>query len=277
MSDSTSDVEPIQTSDHTVTYDDVTKVYGEGEEKVVAVKDLELDVEEGEFISIVGPSGCGKTTLLHLTAGLLPATQGSIEIEGTNVQSPEHEKHSVGLVFQTPVLLDWRTVRKNVLLPIEIMLENDTIDGDIEQYREKANELLELVGLEGFEESYPKELSGGMQQRVSICRSLIYDPKILLMDEPFGALDAFTRDKMNEELLEIWQETNKTIVFVTHNLEEATFLSDRVVILSPRPGEIVDVFDIDLARPRNEETRTLDAFRDHVNELYSHFTDLEEL
>ena len=252
-----------------VSYSDVRKEYNDGE--VIAVSDIDLDIEEGEFVSFVGPSGCGKTTLLHLTAGLLDPTSGSVEVDGANVRSEAHEKHKLGLVFQQPVLLEWRTVLKNVMLPVEILVENGVLDEDMDTYRQRAEDLLDLVGLDGFEESYPQELSGGMQQRVAICRSLVYDPPVLLMDEPFGALDAFTREHLNEELLRIWRETEKTVLFVTHDLEEAVFLSDKVVVLSARPGRVLEVIDIDLPRPRNEETRTTDRYQELVRNAYRHF------
>ncbi|MFB6254250.1 MAG: ABC transporter ATP-binding protein [Halobacteriaceae archaeon] len=256
-----------------VSYSDIRKEY----EDVVAIKDINLDVEEGEFVTFVGPSGCGKTTLLHLTAGLLEPTQGTVTVDGTDVRSDQHKRHKLGLVFQEPVLLEWRTVLKNVMLPIEILRENDVLTEDKETYQERARDLIELVGLEGFEESYPQELSGGMQQRVAICRSLVYDPPVLLMDEPFGSLDAFTREHLNEELLRIWRETEKTVLFVTHNLEEAVFLSDKVVVLSSRPGQIMEIIDVDLERPRTDETRTMESYHDLVGDAYSHFTDTEQL
>ncbi|MGM0590109.1 MAG: ABC transporter ATP-binding protein [Halobacteriota archaeon] len=254
-----------------VSFQNLTKVYGEGENSLLALDDINLEIEDGEFVSIVGPSGCGKSTLLHLTAALLDPTEGKVEIEGTDVTSEAHEKHKVGLVFQTPVLLDWRTVRKNILLPVEIMKQNGALDREMSYYKERTDELLELTGLDGFGDSYPQELSGGMQQRVSICRSLVYDPPVLLMDEPFGALDALTRDKMNKELLRIWEETEKTIVFVTHNLDEAVFLSDRVVVLDSRPGRIMDVIDVDLDRPRTQETRQMGDYHTLVSETYKYF------
>lgn len=256
-----------------VSYDDIRKVYGEGEDEVVALTDVDFSIDEGEFVSFVGPSGCGKTTLLHLTAGILDPTSGAASVDGVNVTSAAHEKHKVGLVFQQPVLLEWRTVLKNVLLPVEILSENNVLEEGMDVYRERAMDLLELVGLEGFEESYPQELSGGMQQRVAICRSLVYDPPVLLMDEPFGALDAFTREKLNEELLRIWRETGKTVLFVTHDLEEAVFLSDRVVVLSARPGQVLEIIDVDLERPRDDEMRTTERYQELVQHAYRHFRD----
>lgn len=242
--------------DPLVEYSNVGKTYDSGEESIVAVETFDGNVERGEFVSLVGPSGCGKTTLLHLAGGLIEPTEGRVTVDGVNVQSDEHEQHNVGLVFQKPVLLDWRTVLRNVLLPIEVMKENGVLQEDMDHYRSRARELLTLVGIEGFDDAYPQELSGGMQQRVSICRSLIYDPPLLLMDEPFGALDALTRDQLNDELLDIWRETKKTIIFVTHNLEEAVYLSDRIFVLSHRPANVLDVIDVDLDRPRTEETKT---------------------
>jgi NitT/TauT family transport system ATP-binding protein len=260
--------------DEMISFTGVDKVYGvdaTAEESVTALEGIDLGIERGEFVSVVGPSGCGKTTLLHLAAGLLEPTEGSVEINGVDVQSPQHERKEVGLVFQHPVALEWRTVRKNILLPVQILRENGAIDRDMAYYRERADDLISLVGLEGFGDSYPKELSGGMQQRVTISQSLIYNPSVLLMDEPFGSLDAMTKDELNLELLRIWRETEKTIMFITHDLDEAIFLSDRVVVLSPRPGRVADVIDIDLDRPRNEETRGSERFVELSAELHQHF------
>lgn len=264
-----------QTTDTTgrsmVSYKGIEKTYSDGDEAVTAIEKFDAEIKDGEFVSIVGPSGCGKSTLLHLTTGILGPTQGTVEVDGINVQSNEHEKHKIGLVFQKPVLLEWRTVKDNILLPVEIMVENGSLDQDLDVFRQRAQDLIELVGLEGFADSYPRELSGGMQQRVSICRSLIYDPPILLMDEPFGALDALTRDRMNNELLDIWSETDKTVLFVTHNLEEAAYLSDRVIVLSERPATTLDTVDVDLPRPRDESIRRQEAFQNVVTEIEQHF------
>ncbi|MDX1746853.1 MAG: ABC transporter ATP-binding protein [Halobacteriales archaeon] len=263
----------VATEDVMVSVEGLTKTYGGEEGTVTAVEDIDLEVARGEFLSIVGPSGCGKTTLLHLAGGILDPTAGRVRINGIDVQTPEHQKHSVGLVFQRPVLLEWRSVISNVMLPIQIMVKNGSLDGVVEDYRDRAYELLGLVGLEGFEEAYPQELSGGMQQRVSICQSLIYDPAVLLMDEPFGSLDALTKNKLNEEFLDIWNEQQKTVLFVTHDLDEAVFLSDRIVVMSPRPGRIIDVIEVDIARPRTDETRTSEAYHDLVARAYGHFTE----
>ncbi|MFS0894964.1 ABC transporter ATP-binding protein [Microbacterium sp. 179-I 3D3 NHS] len=225
-----------------IVVDDATKVYTTRTgEKVQALTEVSLTVQRGEFVSLVGPSGCGKTTLLKILAGLIPHSSGSVSIAGKTVKGPMRE---TGLVFQAPTLLPWRTILENVMLPVEVQRLDRSV------YRKRAMDLLEMVGLDGFEKKYPSELSGGMQQRAGICRALVSDPEVLLMDEPFGALDAMTREYMNVELLKIWKESGKTIVFVTHSIPEAVFLSDRVVVMSPRPGKIEEILDDDLPRPR---------------------------
>ena len=232
--------------------DRVGMVYQTPSGAVEALRDVTLSVAHGEFLSLVGPSGCGKSTLLRIIAGLRPVTSGTVSVNGAKVASPIAE---VGMVFQAPVLLKWRTIIDNVLLPAELAGLR------VGCYRQRAHELLRLVGLGDFIDKRPSELSGGMQQRVSICRALLLDPPLLLMDEPFGALDAMTRDELNFELLRIWGEgpqgagARKTIVFVTHSIQEAIILSDRIVVLSRRPGRIVATRDIDLPRPRSIETR----------------------
>jgi NitT/TauT family transport system ATP-binding protein len=208
---------------------------------VRAVEDITLEVGENEFVTLVGASGCGKSTLLKLVAGLTPATRGTIHIRGAAVREPFPD---VGFVFQQPVLLPWRSVLDNVLFSVEML------GRQARQYRKPAGDLLELTGLGGFETKYPRELSGGMQQRVAICRALLPDPSLLLMDEPFGALDAMTREEMSLELLRIWEERRKTILFVTHSIPEAILLADRVVVMTPRPGRIARVLAVDLPRPR---------------------------
>jgi NitT/TauT family transport system ATP-binding protein len=262
----------------TISFSGVDKIYGAddpAEESVTALNDINLDVQSGEFVSVVGPSGCGKTTLLHLAAGILDPTSGTVEVSGDDVQSPEHERNEVGLVFQQPVALDWRTVRKNIMLPVQILKDNGAIEGSMDDYRERAEDLISLVGLEGFGDAYPNELSGGMQQRVTITQALVYNPSVLLMDEPFGSLDALTKGELNLELLRIWRETEKTILFITHDLDEAVFLSDRVIVLSPRPGEIADDIEIDLDRPRSEDTRGTERFVELSTELHQHFKTIE--
>ncbi len=209
-----------------------------------ALRDISFEVGAGEFVTILGPSGCGKTTLLRILGGLLEPAEGKIYIDGHLLSKPRRE---VGFVFQAPSLLPWRTVLGNATLPLEIQKQNGL------SAKEKALELLELVGLWGFENAYPHELSGGMQQRVAIARALIHDPSILLLDEPFGSLDAITREQMNLELLRIWEASKKTVVMVTHDIQEAIFLADRVLIMSPRPGHIEAIVPIDLPRPRRPE------------------------
>ena len=230
----------------------VGKRYDTKDGPVYACTDIDLDIQQSEFVAIVGPSGCGKTTILKMVAGLVPHSAGEITVGGKRVDRPLTE---VGIVFQESILLDWRDVLSNVLLQVDIRrMERAT-------YEPVARHLLRSTGLEGFERKKPYELSGGMRQRVSICRALVHDPPLLLMDEPFGALDAMTRDEMNLELLRIWGEglgasgRRKTILFVTHSIPEAVILSDRVVVMSQRPGSIAAMQDIDLPRPRTIETR----------------------
>ena len=233
--------------------DRVGMIYQADSGPVEALRGISLQVSEGEFVALVGPSGCGKSTLMRIIAGLRPVTSGRVIVDGAAVNGPVSR---VGMVFQAAVLLKWRSVLDNVLLPAELSGLNPS------QYRSRAHELLRLVGLEDFAGKRPNELSGGMQQRVSLCRALILDPPILLMDEPFGALDAMTRDEMNLELLRIWGEgavgeggVRKTIVFVTHSIAEAVFLADRVVVMSPRPGRVAGVHTVQIPRPRTVETR----------------------
>jgi len=220
---------------------DVAKSYRTGDGEVESLRPLEFEVGEGEFVSVVGPSGCGKSTLLKLIAGLLPASGGSIEIGGATVDGPPP---GIGIVFQSHVLLPWRTVLANILLQAEVR------GLPREQSRARARELVAMVGLEGFENKFPWQLSGGMQQRASICRALVHDPAILLMDEPFGALDAMTREKMNLELQRIWAAAKKTVLLITHSIPESIFLSDRVLVMSERPGSIAAIYEVALPRPR---------------------------
>jgi NitT/TauT family transport system ATP-binding protein len=227
-----------------------------------ALADIDFQVRRGEFVSVVGPSGCGKTTLLKILAGLIPRTEGGVSIAGHEVNKPLPE---VGMVFQAATLLPWRTILENVMVPVEIQKLDKTA------HRAKAMELLEMVGLVGFEEKYPYELSGGMQQRAGICRALVHDPAVLLMDEPFGALDAMTREYMNVELLRIWREKSATIVLVTHSIPEAVFLSDRVIVMSPRPGRITEIVDIELDRPRDLSVMNSDRAGVYVTRIRQHF------
>lgn len=227
----------------------VSKVFSNQKKEVTALSDVSLQIHKGEFISLLGPSGCGKTTLLRMIADLIQPSSGSVTIDG---QTPREARlaRKYGMVFQSPVLYEWRTIIHNVELPLEI------IKLGREERRECALKMLELVGLRDFADHYPSQLSGGMQQRVGIARALALNPEILLMDEPFSALDEFTREKLHEDLLRIWRKTNKTIVFVTHNISESVYLSDRVCVLSPHPGRLSAVVDINLPRPRTAEMRS---------------------
>ena len=229
----------------------VTKHYKTGTGTVHALEDLSLEIPQGEFLCILGPSGCGKSTLLWGMSGLHDLTGGQITINGTPVEGPRPE---IGMIFQDANLLPWRDLWQNIQFPFEIKKI------DFKPYEERVNRLLDDVGLAGFEKKMPRELSGGMQQRASIVRCLSYDPDVILMDEPFGALDAFTRDEMNLLIQKIWMETGKTIVFVTHNVSEAIFLADRVVVLTPRPGRLAHIFPVDLPRPRTIDMTFSPAF-----------------
>jgi NitT/TauT family transport system ATP-binding protein len=224
--------------------DHVTKYYKTHTGSVHALEDLSLEVGKGEFVCILGPSGCGKSTLLWGMSGLHDLTSGEIVLNDTRVTGPRPE---LGMIFQDANLLPWRNLRQNILFPFEIKKL------DPRPYEPRIRGLIDEVGLTGFETKFPRELSGGMQQRASIVRCLSFDPDVILMDEPFGALDAFTRDEMNLLIQKIWMETGKTIVFVTHNVTEAIFLADRVVVLTPRPGRLAHIFPIDLPRPRSIE------------------------
>ena len=239
----------------------ITKTYRSRQgDPIRAIEGVSLAIKEKEFVSLVGPSGCGKSTLLKLVAGLVPPTRGVVRIRGTEVREPFPD---VGIVFQSAVLLPWRTVLDNVMFSIEMLgLRRDS-------YRERALGLIELAGLAGFERKYPWELSGGMQQRVAICRALVHDPSLLLMDEPFGALDAMTREEMGLELLRLWEERRKTILFVTHSILEAILLSDRVVVMTPRPGRLARVLEIQLPRPRTVEMEFDQRFKDYSDEVRS--------
>jgi NitT/TauT family transport system ATP-binding protein len=227
---------------------------------VHALAETTLEIGDRELVTLVGPSGCGKSTLLKLVAGLVPPSRGQIRVREQPVTGPFPD---VGFVFQQPVLLPWRSVLDNVLFSVEML------GLDLRQYRKPAGDLLELTGLGGFETKYPRELSGGMQQRVAICRALLPDPSLLLMDEPFGALDAMTREEMSLELLRIWEERRKTILFVTHSIPEAILLADRVVVMSPRPGRVARVLRVDLPRPRTMELEFDPRFKAHSDEIRS--------
>ena len=253
------DARPRSDAASTILCRDVAKIYqtieGEG---IHALADIDLAVHEGEFLSVVGPSGCGKSTLLRLLAGTLPRTAGEIFIRGSPVLGPRRD---IGIVFQTATLLPWRNVLQNTLLPVDVQGLNR------KTYTERAHNLLRMVGLTGFERKYPFELSGGMQQRVSITRALVHDPAVLLMDEPFGALDALTREQMNLDLQRIWAAAGKTVFLITHSISEAVFLADRVIVMSARPGRIIAELNVTFPRPRTLDVMGTPEFGRLVTEI----------
>jgi NitT/TauT family transport system ATP-binding protein len=228
--------------------------------RVLAVDHLSLQIHDGEFLSICGPSGCGKTTFLNATDGLLPINGGEIRLDGKLITKPGHDR---AMVFQHASLLPWRTVAKNVSYGLELRGQRG------KEVRDRVQRFISLVGLEGFEEAYPHELSGGMQQRANLARALAADPEILLMDEPFAALDAQTREFMQQELLKVWNQTRKTVLFITHQIDEAIFLSDRVVVMSARPGRIKAIFDIDIPRPRTLHLKREPRFLQYLDEVWT--------
>ena len=226
----------------------------------VALRDIDLEIEQGEFISLIGPSGCGKSTLLRIVGDLIEPSAGTVTVNGKPARQARQD-HDYGIVFQDAVLYNWRTVAKNVALPLELA------KWDRDKRTRRIEEMLDLVELRGFGDHYPWQLSGGMQQRVSIARALSFDPALLLMDEPFGALDEMTRERLNAELLRIWQASGSTVVFVTHSIAEAVFLSTRVIVMSPRPGRISKVIPIDLPQPRTQATREEPRFFELATEV----------
>jgi NitT/TauT family transport system ATP-binding protein len=236
----------------------VAKEFGQGH--VQALTGIDLEIEPGEFVSLIGPSGCGKSTLLRIVGDLIQPTGGEVVVNGKSAHRARLDR-DYGIVFQDAVLFDWRTVEKNISLPLEMM------GRDRRARAERVRELVDLVELKGFEGHHPWQLSGGMQQRVSIARALSFDPPLLLMDEPFGALDEMTRERLNLELLRIWERSGSTVVFVTHSIAEAVFLSTRVVVMSARPGRIVGIVDVDLPQPRGIETREEPRFADLIREV----------
>ena len=244
--------------------DGVRKVYP-GERALTALDGISLDIRPGEFVSILGPSGCGKSTFLRCVAGLEPVTAGTLSVDGRKVAGPPDH---LGMVFQRDALLEWRTIERNILLPIEFARK------PTQAYRAAMAQLLKLTGLSDFGDRYPRELSGGMRQRAAICRALIDQPGLLLMDEPFGALDALTRDQMNVELQRIWMETRNTVLFVTHGIAEAVFLGDTVIVFSRRPGRIVETLEIDLPRPRPLAVRESAEFGGYVRRIRDLFQDM---
>ena len=236
-------------TDPVVSIENVNKIFGQGtDNQVQALKDINLTIQPNEFISLIGPSGCGKSTLLRAIGDLIPVTSGSVLVNGKSAHQARLDR-DYGMVFQASTLYDWRTVTKNVQLPMELMKYSK------EKKEARTKEMLKLVELGDFHQHYPWQLSGGMQQRVAIARALTFEPSILLMDEPFGALDEMTRERLNMELLSIWEKTHTTVIFVTHSITEAVFLSTRVIVMSSRPGRITDDINVDLPQPRNTETR----------------------
>ncbi len=251
-------VAPQSSAGLAMSIEHATKYYKTKTGHVHALEDINLDIQQGEFVAVVGPSGCGKSTLLWAMSGLHELTKGQIVLNGSPVIDPRPE---IGMIFQDANLLPWRNLRQNINFPFEIKKIK------VGAHEDRINALIGEVGLAGFENKYPRELSGGMQQRASIVRCLSFDPEVILMDEPFGALDAFTRDEMNLLIQKLWMETGKTIIFVTHNVTEAIFLADRVVVLTPRPGRIAHVFDIDLPRPRTIDETFSPPFIEKVLEI----------
>jgi NitT/TauT family transport system ATP-binding protein len=247
-------VEPVSMTPRlAVDVRNVSLTFETGDGKVDALSNVSLQVAEGEFVSFIGPSGCGKTTMLRLIADLQQPTLGTLLVNGVSAEQARLERR-YGYVFQAPALFPWRTIEKNLKLPLEVMGFSDS------EQRARAARYLALVNLTGFERKYPWQLSGGMQQRVSIARALSFDPALLLMDEPFGALDEIVRDHLNEQLLQLWDKTGKTVLFVTHSIPEAVFLSTRIVVMSPRPGRIIDVIDCNFPRHRTLEIRETPEF-----------------
>jgi NitT/TauT family transport system ATP-binding protein len=248
----------VSTEETVVRVENVTKTFPRG--NVTALQDIDLELTTGEFVSLIGPSGCGKSTLLRVIGDLIGPTSGTVTVNGKPAKQARADR-DYGIVFQDSVLFEWRTVNKNIQLPLELL------GWDRAKRKARVDEMLELVELTNFGDHYPWQLSGGMQQRASIARALAFEPKLLLMDEPFGALDEMTRERLNLELLSIWQKLQSTVVFVTHSISEAVFLSTRVVVMSPRPGRIAGSIDIDLPFPRTVETREEPRFFELVTEV----------
>jgi NitT/TauT family transport system ATP-binding protein len=249
------------TAESVVSIGGLSKVFGKG--RVTALEAIDLDIDKGEFVSLIGPSGCGKSTLLRIVGDIVEPTSGKVVVNGKPARRARLD-HDYGIVFQSPVLYDWRSVAKNIALPLEML------GWDRARRTQRVNQMLELVELTGFEAHHPWQLSGGMQQRVSIARAFSFSPALLLMDEPFGALDEMTRERLNMELLRVWGEMRSTVIFVTHSISEAVFLSTRVVVMSPRPGRINAVVPVDLPQPRTAETREEPRFFELVTEVREH-------
>lgn len=247
------------TASPAIRVENLQKVYKDSKNSIIhAIDDISFSVNQGEFVSVLGPSGCGKSTLMMIIAGLRSKTAGTVEVFGKSVDGPET---NLGIVFQQDVLVDWRTNLENVLLQTDIRKVKRS------ECRDRAIELFAEVGLKGFEDKRPRELSGGMRQRVAICRALIHDPQLLLMDEPFGALDALTREDMTMRLQILWMHSRKSILFITHSISEAVFLSDRIIVMTPRPGRVEQVFEVKIERPRQFESMSSAAFASTVKEI----------
>ena len=257
-----------------ITFDHVTKRFETRHQTILAVSDYSMKIKSGEFVSILGPSGCGKSTLIRMLDGIITPTEGEIRIDGEQVnikgkKVPQSMLKRMGFIFQQPNLLPWYTVRENVSLPLKVF----GLKGP--QWNERVQCLIDLVGLTKYAEAYPAEISGGMLQRAGVIRAMVHDPEILLMDEPFGALDELTREQLNIELLKIWMETKKTIIFITHNIEEAVLLSGKIFVMGTQPGRLVDVVDIDLPRPRTLQMITQKNFIDYKVQLTNTIGELD--
>ncbi len=249
-----------------IQFDHVTKVFETRRQTIVAVKDYSMSIEEGEFVSILGPSGCGKSTLIRMLDGIIDTTEGDILINGQKInikdkKMPKEILTKMGFIFQQPNMLPWFTVRENIALPLRVF------DLKGKQWENRVDELIEMVGLQEYAHAYPNEISGGMLQRAGVIRAMVHDPEILLMDEPFGALDELTREQMNMELLDIWRKTGKTIIFITHNIEEAVLLSSRVYVMGTNPGRLVETVTLDIPRPRTLSMTTQKDFIEYQERL----------
>jgi NitT/TauT family transport system ATP-binding protein len=251
-------VKSADPSAHAIEVLGLSKTYSTRDGDITTLDGIDFSIASQEFVSVLGPSGCGKTTILKIVAGLVAPSGGDVRVDGQVVTGPQRK---IGIVFQVPALMRWRNAIQNVMLPAEILFLNQA------EYRDRARDLLHLVGLGGFERKYPNELSGGMQQRVAIARALIHDPSILLLDEPFSALDMMTRNQLNLELLRIWSERRKSSMLITHSIPEAVFLSDRVVVLGPRPAKVLEIVPVALPRPRTPDMRVSPMFMEIVDRI----------
>lgn len=257
-----------------IKFDHVTKIFETRSQSITAVKDFSIEIQEGEFISILGPSGCGKSTLIRMLDGIIPTTEGDIFIDGQKVNNagkkmPQEILRKMGFIFQQPNMLPWFTVRQNIALPLQIF------DLKGVRWEQRVDDLLAMVGLKEYADAYPAEISGGMLQRAGVIRAMVHDPEILLMDEPFGALDELTREQMNMELLDIWRKTGKTIIFITHNIEEAVLLSSRVYVMGTQPGRLVETVTLDLPRPRKLSMITQPDFIAYRQTLESYIGEID--